>query len=114
MRHYDLASMELLGVSEVRKPDNLSWNSAGKLLCASHCATVLGMMAQTPGEGEGPSPVCFSIVEIDPETMQTRTLLQRQGAPMGAGTVAVEAAGHLYIGSYVGDRLIKVPLEQLL
>ena len=37
-------------------------------------------------------------------------LLEREGPPMGGGTVAVEAAGYLYIGSYAGDRIIKFPL----
>ena len=29
---------------------------------------------------------------------------------MGGGIVAVDAAGHIYIGSYAGDRIIKFPL----
>ena len=37
-------------------------------------------------------------------------VLERSGSPMGGGTVAVDAAGHLYIGSYAGDRIIKFPL----
>jgi hypothetical protein len=32
---------------------------------------------------------------------------------MGAATVAVDAAGYLYLGSFVGDRLAKVSLDQL-
>jgi hypothetical protein len=35
-------------------------------------------------------------------------LVRREGPPMGAGTVAVELDGFLYIGSYLGDRIIKM------
>lgn len=111
LRKYDLASGELLAQVEVEKPDNLSWSPRGKLLVASQHASLFELLASLNPEETEPSMLPFSIFEVDPETLQKRLLLRREGAPMGAGTVAVELDGYLYIGSYVGDRIIKLPLS---
>ena len=36
-------------------------------------------------------------------------LRSKQGAPMGAGTVAQQVGDRLYIGSFIGDRMMSVP-----
>ena len=51
----------------------------------------------------------FSIIAIDPETFETETLVEQQGAPMGAGTVGLQVDGDLYIGSFTGDRMGRIP-----
>ena len=108
LRKYDLASGELLGSVEIEKPDNLSWNDRGKLLVASQHASTLELLSSLEQEGSAPSLLPFSIYEVDPDTLEKRLLLRREGEPMGAGTVAVEVGGNLYIGSYAGDRMIKM------
>ena len=108
LRKYDLASGELLGQVEIEKPDNLSWNADGYLLVASHHASLIALMKSVDKQETGPSTLPFSIVEVDPVTLESRVVLAREGAPMGAGTVAVELDGYLYIGSYAGDRMIKI------
>lgn len=110
LRKYDLASGELLANVEIEKPDNLSWSSRGKLLVASQHASTLQLLKSLKQEGNAPSLLPFSIYEVDPDTLEKRLLLRREGQPMGAGTVAVEVAGNLYIGSYVGDRMIKMAM----
>jgi hypothetical protein len=35
-----------------------------------------------------------------------------QAPPMGAGTVAVARDGYLFIGSYIGDRIIRVAVRK--
>ncbi len=110
LRKYDLASGELLARVEVEKPDNLSWSPRGKLLLASQHASLFELFKSLDQKGPEPSMLPFSIFEIDPETLEKRLLLRREGPPMGAGTVAVELNGYLYIGSYVGDRMIKLAL----
>ena len=41
--------------------------------------------------------------------MESESVFSHRGAPMGAATVAVPQAGRVYMGSFVGDRLISVP-----
>ena len=110
MRKYDLASGELLGSVEVEKPDNLSWSPRGKILLASQHASLLDLMSSLDQQGTEPSLLPFSIIEIDPETLEKRVLVRHEGKPMGAGTVAVELDGYLYIGSYAGDRMVKMAI----
>lgn len=110
MRKYDLASGALVGRVAIVKPDNASWNPDGRLLVASHRASLMKISSSLGGAGEQPSLLHFVIVEVDPQTLEKRVILDREGEPMGAGTVAVQHGAYLYIGSYTGDRIIKVPL----
>lgn len=112
IRKYDLASGELLQTAEVEQPDNLSWTETGTLLLASHEASLLPLMKSIFFKTPGPSLLPFSIYELDPVTLEKTLLVRREGPPMGAGTVAVAVDGFLYIGSYVGDRMIKLPIAK--
>jgi len=111
LRKHDLASGKVLGSVALDKPDNLSWNPRGNLYVASQHASLFQLLESLDKKTPGPSLLPFSIYEVNPETMEKTLVLHREGKPMGAGTVAVELDGHLYIGSYVGDRMIKVALE---
>ncbi len=90
----------------VAHPDNLSWAPDGSLLVASHTAPFSAILG-CGGIEEGSCPIAFAIVALDPVSMQTRVVFENQGAPMGAGTVAVERSGELFIGSFSGDRIIR-------
>ena len=92
----------------IRLPDNLTWARDGRLLVASHTGSFADMMA-CDGLEEGACPMAFAIVAIDPETLETEVLFENSGAPMGAGTAAIERNGELLIGSFPGDRIIRVP-----
>jgi len=111
LRKYDLATGDLLGAVSVEKPDNLSWNPQGRLYVASQHASLLELIKSVNTKTAVPSLLPFSIYEVDPQTMQKKRVVERKGKPMGAGTVAVEVDGYLYIGSYLGDRMIKVAIE---
>ena len=102
----------LLGVAKVDAPDNSRWDADGRLLVASHTGSY------TDSRGcylisEGACGAAFAIVEIDPRTMQSRTVFRHAGAPMGAATVAQQAGDALYLGSYAGDRILRVPLTAI-
>jgi hypothetical protein len=56
--------------------------------------------------------MAFEIVALDPETMESRVIFRHQGPPMGAATVAVAHRGKVYLGSFVGDRLLVVPISE--
>ena len=111
LRKHDLASGKILGSVELDKPDNLSWNPRGNLYVASQHASLFQLLKSLDKKTPGPSLLPFSIYEVNPETMEKTLVLHREGEPMGAGTVAVELDGFLYIGSYVGDRMIKVAVD---
>lgn len=97
---------ERLGEARVEKPDNLSWTPDGRLLVASHHAGLLALARSLDQAPDAISLLPYSIIELDPGTLATRTLLTHEGEPMGAGTVALEVGERLYIGSYRGDRIV--------
>lgn len=112
VRIIELASGERLGEIEIDKPDNSNWSQDGKLLVASHKAGILEVAESLEQGNEEPSLLPFAIVEVDPQTLVSRELVARDGPPMGAGTAAVDVGAILYVGSYVGDRIIKIPFTR--
>lgn len=110
LRKYPLAGGEPVAVAPLPRPDNSSWDSHGRLLVASHDDRLFAILDGIPPDDGSPVDLRFRIVAVDPDTLESVTLLAREGPPMGGGTVAVEAAGQLYIGSYAGDRIIRFPL----
>jgi outer membrane protein assembly factor BamB len=100
------ASGKRLWSTAVDAPDNSSWGMDGRLLVASHHADLEAVLA-CDHEPLTMCPLAFSIVAIDPANGRRVTIVEGggEGAPMGAATVAVEHAGRLWLGSYVGDRL---------
>jgi hypothetical protein len=110
LRKYALAGGEPVASVPLSRPDNSAWDSSGRLLVASHDDGFTSILDAIPGDDGSPVDLRFRIVAVDPDTLELDTLLERSGPPMGGGTVAVEAAGHLYIGSYAGDRIIKFPM----
>ncbi|BFM17926.1 hypothetical protein R50073_41090 [Maricurvus nonylphenolicus] len=104
---FDWHNRQLVSEAEVQHPDNSQWGDNGKLLIASHDFSV-GDLRLCLSDGTKACPGKFSVVELDPETMQSRELLEQHGAPMGAGTVIQEVGETWYIGSFIGDRMLKV------
>ena len=105
---FDLAGAQVLAEAELLHPDNSQWSPQGKLLVASHDFS-LGDLRLCLRDGSQACPGQFRVIELDPETMQTRELLAQHGAPMGAGTVVQAVGDSWYIGSFLGDRMLKVP-----
>jgi hypothetical protein len=101
-----------LGTVPVKHPDNLSWDDQGNLLAASHHGS-LGELLACFGNPGSNCVLPYSIMRIDPQSMHGEILLSHAGAPMGAGTVARQVAGDLYIGSFSGDRIVKLPYPDL-
>jgi len=112
LRVIDMVSGEQLGEIEVAKPDNSNWSQSGTLLVASHRAGILEVAESLEQGHEEPSLLPFAIIEVDPNTLISRELAARSGPPMGAGTAAIDVGSILYVGSYVGDRIIKIPFSR--
>jgi hypothetical protein len=77
---------------------------------ASQHSSLLPLLKSVFYKTPEPSLLPFSIYELDPVTLKKTLLVRRDGPPMGAGTTAVAVDGFLYIGSYAGDRMIKLPI----
>jgi len=108
VQKYDLAAQEVVGSTPVPHADNSAWAPGGELWLASQDFDVASYMACT----KDPAVTCgmaFEIIALDPETMQSRVIFRHQGPPMGAATVATPHRDKVYIGSFLGDRLLVVP-----
>ena len=61
----------------------------------------------------GACGIPFKIVALDPDSMTiVETLYANEGAPMGAGTVGLRVGDELFIGSFHGDRILRVNLRE--
>ena len=108
VRKIDRITGEGLGTADVDSPDNSSWSRAGSLWVASHEGGLTDH-ANCYGLTEGACPMAFKIVAIDPDSMQVETVFWNEGPPMGAGTIALDLESEILIGSFAGDRMIRVP-----
>lgn len=103
----DTETGERVGSVAVASPDNLSWSPTGELLAASHLGGLTGTLACADVE-TGSCGFRFQIVAIDPATLTSRVLLDHEGAPMGAATVALPFRDSVYLGTFAGDRIARV------
>lgn len=107
----DRASGRRLGSADVAGPDNSTWAPDGRLLVASFTGPLWETFA-CDGLERGACPIAFEIVAVDPETLATETIHRGGGAPMGAGTVGLRVGDELFVGSFAGDRLLRVTLAR--
>ena len=113
VRKIDRASGEVQARAEVAMPDNVTWSPDGKsLLVASLRSADPAAFEVCTAMPHRPCPLPFAIVAIDPETMSVRDIYTSDGAPMGAGTVGLQVGDELFIGSFQGDRLLRVKLSE--
>ena len=109
VRVLDLETGEELHTLDIPLPDNLTWARDGRLLVASHLGDMADSIACMRAKG-GACGMPFQIVSIDPESYATEIVFSTSGAPMGAGTAAMDIGGELLIGSFASNRLLRVPL----
>lgn len=106
----DLNTGKVTSRTAVPRPDNSSWAADGRLLVASHTGAVENDPA-CESVSSAYCPMAFQIVALDPDSMHGEVLFSHPGGPpMGAGTVAAAVDGRLYIGSFLGDRLLIVDM----
>ncbi|HJO24483.1 MAG: hypothetical protein QF890_04175 [Myxococcota bacterium] len=109
VRAIRLDTGETVFSAEVESPDNATWSSDGRLLVASHPGSFLETLACTSIES-GSCIRPFQIVAIDAETGISEVVIDSDGTPMGAGTVALQVGDDVWIGSFIGDRIGRAPL----
>ena len=93
------------------RPDNLTWREDGKLLVAGHRLDGLGDMRACfglpPGDDNCGLPSVVAL--LDPESLEHRVLLDHDPARVsGAATVALQHSEFIWIGTFAGDRLVRM------
>jgi hypothetical protein len=89
-------------------PDNLTWTRDGRLLVTGQVGPLGALLAC----GDTPNGTCalpFSVLVVEPSTLDAKPVLEHPGTAQGAGTVALEMGGELYLGTFDGDRLGRAP-----
>jgi hypothetical protein len=108
---YDLKENKETGVVKLDfMPDNITWTSKHKMLAAG----VKGTRGDCPAGSGTPCIQGFGIAEIDPAKMDSKMVFDSQGkgALIGGVSVGLEVGNSIYIGSFQGDRLVKVPWKK--
>lgn len=104
---------EVLAEVQVSSPDNIKWSADRRSLLVASLRAPLGDIDSfricMEGEPEY-CPIPFAIVELDPQTFDASTLFENSDAPMGGGTVGMKLNNRLYIGSFAGNRILRVDL----
>jgi hypothetical protein len=105
----DVESGERLAAAPVPGPDNLAWDTDGRLLVASHDDDLSEFLA-CDGLESGACGFRFRILSLDPESLvpTAEPVVEGRGAPMGGATVAVRLGDALWLGSFAGDRIARV------
>lgn len=114
VRKIDVATGKLLGKASVKMPDNITWAPDGQRLLAASLhgfeTTNFSVCVDVP---RGACPIPFAIQAIDADTMKPLgPVYESTGAPMGGGTVGLQVGDELFIGSFTGDRILRVALAK--
>ena len=110
VRRIDRATGYLEAEARVQSPDNSTWAPGGKLLVASVGWEPLEGPIDCHGTGEETCQVAFRIVAVDPQSMKTEVIYESDGRPMGGGTVGLQLGEELFMGSFAGNRLVRLAL----
>ena len=104
---YDLiAKKEVAKVAFTFMPDNLTWTAEGKILAAG----IMGVAGTCPATSSNPCIQGFGVAEIDPVTMKVTMVYDSKGKALINGvSVATQAGKYIYVGSFQGTRLVKLP-----
>ena len=104
---YDLQQKKQVGRGSLSfMPDNLTWTPNGLLLAAG----IKGVNGNCPATSADPCIQGFGIALIDPAKLTVTNIYDNEGKALINGvSVAIEAQGAIYVGSFQGDRLVKLP-----
>lgn len=106
LHKYDLATKkEVAKLGLTFMPDNLTWTPDGKILAAG----IKGIGGSCPPDSGNPCIQGFVLAEVDPIKMESRILYDNIGKALISGvSVAIEARDAFYVGSFQGNRMVKL------
>ena len=112
IRKVDVARGVEVGRAVVSSPDNVTWSPDGRLLVASlRGIDDPELFEECLAASDRPCPIPFAIVAVDPESMMNLGVVyESDGQPMGAGTVGLQVGDELFVGSFKGDRILRIAL----
>ncbi len=93
-------------------PDNLSVRPDGDLLVATHLVDLATIRDQCLLRND---PICklpFVISSVDSTTGAVSPVIESAGRPFGGSTVAVEYGDYIYMGSFSGNRIGRIPVPR--
>jgi len=88
-------------------PDNLSWAPDGRLLVAGQIGSVYTAFACLDPKVQRCAQA-FSVLAVDPERLEITTLFTDDGHGMGAASSALRAGDTLVVGTWAGDRIVRM------
>jgi hypothetical protein len=108
---YDLKQGMRVGMVKLDfMPDNITWTANQHMLAAG----VKGARGDCPAGSGTPCIQAFGIADIDPGKMTATTVFDSEGkgALISGVSVALQAGNSIYIGSFQGDRLVRIPWKR--
>lgn len=93
-------------------PDNLSLQSDGSMLVAGMNDLEAFRVCTLAQSGYCSDLLAFTVARFDPVAMTTSPVYEGKPGIMAAASVAIEVAGKLFIGTYTGDRMVRVTLPK--
>lgn len=87
-------------------PDNLTWTTRGTILAAG----IKGVNGNCPEDSDDPCLQGLVVAEINPATLDMTIVYDNEGKALINGTsVAIEAGDSIYVGSFQGTRMVRLP-----
>lgn len=87
-------------------PDNLSWDSQGRLLAAGIRSP--DVFADCMANRVADCPFGFKVAAVDVNANTSRNLFTAEAGILAGVSVAVEVDGYIYVGAFNGDRMIRL------
>ena len=106
---YDLRENKAVAVLKLDfMPDNLTWTNRGRMLAAG----IKSPRGLCPPDTGTPCIQTSEVVEIDPMTMTARPVFDSTNyagpSPIGGTSVALELGKFIYLGSFQGERIVRI------
>jgi hypothetical protein len=105
---YDVRNAENVATAKLDfMPDNINWSAGGGILAAG----IKGAQGDCPPGSGAPCIQEFGVASIGTGDMKAKTLFDSagKGALISGVSVAVKGGDAIYVGSFQGDRLVKIP-----
>ncbi len=104
---YDLTLKKEIGRVDLGfMPDNLTWTQDGNILAAG----IMNVQGNCPADSDNPCLQRSVVKQVNPVNLEVTEVFDSNGRALINGTsVAIEAVGNIYVGSFQGTRMIRFP-----